>query len=450
MAYEKSVGSKQAGTHRDPRVLPLAVPIMLSNVSTPLVGVIDTSVVGQLEDPSGIGAVSLGSMVFTVVFLAFGFLRMGTTGLTAQAVGAADRDEEALTLCRGLVVAFAAGVMILVFSPLLRELAFLTLEGSAEVERGARTYFNIRVISAPFALTNYVIVGWFVGRGRTDVALSVQLLLGGVNLVLDALLVLAFELGIEGIAWGTLSAEVVAMATGLCLALRHRVFRVGLYGQGALGRRLFDRSKVRRLLSVNVDIMVRSVALTSVFLWFTAKGAAFGDVTLAANTILAHSISVSAYFLDGLAFATETLVGQAFGKRDVRALVQSVRRASIWALLFASALSLSIFWLGPLGIDALTVDEETRLTAKTYLPWASLGPIFGVAAYQLDGVFIGATRTGHMRNAMLLSLALFACAYVLLRPYGNHGLWIALLLHYPARAVTLLWGVPELLRAAQE
>lgn len=283
-------------------VLVIALPIMLSNVSTPLLGAVDTAVVGQIPDPSYIGAVAVGALVFTFLFWAFGFLRIGTTGLTAQALGAQKPDE------------------------------------------------------------------------------------------------------------------IVA----------------------ALGR---------ALLVVNGDIMMRSLALIFVFVWFMAQGAAQGDVRLAANAVLMQFISLSAYFLDGLAFAAEALVGRAVGAMRRGALSAAARLTSIWAGAVAAVVSLLLLVSGPTLIDLLSVDAAVRAAARLYLPWAVGAPLLGVWAFQLDGIFIGATRTADMRNAMLTSTAIFLLAWWLLLPLGNHGLWAALYVNYIARTITLLRYYPALLRS---
>lgn len=425
-------------------ILGIAVPIMLSNVSTPLLGVVDTAVVGQIPDPAHIGAVAVGSLVFTFVFWAFGFLRMGTTGLTAQALGAQDADEMVAALGRALLVALAAGVAIVVLQWPIRETAFALLDGSEAVETLGRSYFDIRIWAAPATLANYALLGWFIGLGRTGTALVLQLVLNLSNIVLDLWFVLGLGWGVPGVAAGTVLAEVLAAGVGVTIALRHA------RGMGVVRwqpRRLLEPIQLRRTIVVNSHIMVRSLALIFVFVWFMSQGAAQGDVRLAANAVLMQFISLSAYFLDGLAFAAEALVGRAVGAMRRGALAAAALMTSLWAGAIAALMSLALWWLGPALIDLLSVDAAVRETARTYLPWAIGAPLLGVWAFQLDGIFIGATRTADMRNAMLLSAAIFLLAWWLLQPWENHGLWAALYVNYVARTVTLLRHYPALLRS---
>ena len=426
-------------SHRS--VLGIAIPVVISNVSTPLIGVVDTAVVGRLPDPAYIGAVAIGSLIFTFLFWAFGFLRMGTTGLTAQAHGANDADETLASLGRALVIASAVGVGLIILQWPLQKLAFAMLEGSARVETLSQQYFDIRIWAAPATLANYALLGWFIGLGRTDIALVLQLILNIGNMVLDVLFVLGFGWGVQGVAAGTVIAEVIAAAVGVLIALRHARHLQGRWRRSAL----FDAARLSRTLLVNRDIMIRSLALIFVFVWFTANGAKFGDAPLAANAILMQFIAVSAYFLDGLAFAAESLIGRAIGSANRTALIATMRITTTWAVGFAVVAAIMIALLGPSLIDLLTVDSTTRTLAREYLIWAALSPVLGVWAFQLDGFFIGATLTAQMRSAMLLSLAIFLAAWWLLTPLRNHGLWLSLLVHYLARIGTLAFYLPTLL-----
>ncbi|MCP5255520.1 MAG: MATE family efflux transporter [Zoogloeaceae bacterium] len=416
---------------------------MLSNVSTPLIGVVDTAIVGRIPDPAYIGAVALGALVFTFVFWAFGFLRMGTTGLTAQALGAGDAEELAAGLGRALLIAAVVGVALIALQWPIRELAFALIAGSERVEALARGYFEIRIWAAPATLANYALLGWFIGLGRTDIGLVLQLVLNLANIALDAWLVLGLGLDVRGVALGTLIAEYLAAAVGLFIAVGY----MRRHGAQLRLARLLLADRLRRTLAVNRDIMIRSLALILVFVWFMAEGARHGDVTLAANAVLMQFVSMSAYFLDGLAFAAEALVGRAIGERNRTALAAAVRLTSVWAVVVAVLVSLVYLLAGPWLIDALSTDSATRAAARIYLPWAALAPLAGVWAFQLDGIFIGATRSAEMRNAMLVSLLVFLVAWWLLRPWGNHGLWAALYVNYLARTLTLGCYYPALARS---
>ena len=427
-------------------MLALAVPVMLSNLSTPLLGVVDTAVVGRIPDPAHIGAVAVAALVFTFVFWAFGFLRMGTTGLSAQALGA--RDEIELTAClgRSLSMALIIGVALIALQWPIREITLGLIDPGERVEPLARAYFDIRIWAAPATLANYALLGWFIGLGRTGIALGLQLVLNLTNMVLDIVFVLGFGWGVSGVALGTLLAEITAAATGLVVAwifVRER-------GGGWSLARILDRERLRRTIAVNRDIMIRSLALLFVFLWFVTHGARQGEVVLAANAVLMHFISVTSYFLDGLAFAAEALVGRAVGAGRRAALQLAVRLTTLWAVATAVVLSLAFIAAGPWVIDFMTVDPTTRVAAREHLAWAALAPLVGVWAFQLDGIFIGATRTVDMRRAMLASTVVFLAAWWLLQPLGNHGLWAAFHVHYIARLLTLMRYYPALLRSVRD
>jgi MATE family multidrug resistance protein len=424
-------------------VLSIAVPIMISNVSTPLIGVVDTAVVGRIPDPAYIGAVAVGALIFSFAFWAFGFLRMGTTGLTAQALGADEADEVRGSLGRALLLAMLVGAGLIVLQWPIREAAFALLGGSSQVEDLARGYFDIRIWAAPATLANYALLGWFIGLGRTGIALILQLVLNLANAGFDALFVLGFGWDVRGVASGTLLAEVLAACVGAAIAARH----LRAVGGGWALSRLLRAEKIKRTVAVSRDIMIRSLALLAVYVWFVAQGARQGDVVLAANAVLMNFVSVSAFFLDGLAFAAEALVGRALGAGHRGGLTAAARMTTLWAAAVAVLLSALLAVLGPLFVDALTVDAAARATARTYLPWAVGAPLLGVWAFQLDGIFIGATRTRDMRNAMLASLGVFLVAWWLLRPLGNHGLWGALYVHYVARISSLSYYYPKLVRS---
>lgn len=424
-------------------MLALAGPAMLANLSGPLIGVVDTAVVGRFPSPAHIGAVAIGSLIFSLTFWAFGFLRMSTTGLAAQAVGAGDGAEVAATLGRALAVAIGIGAGLVALMWPIREIAFALLDASDEVERLARGYFDIRIFAAPAALAGYALFGWLIGVGRTGLALVMMLTLNGTSIVLDVLLGLVLGWGVRGVATGAMTAEIVSAVVGGALAwreLRRRGLSIPLAG-------LRDAAKLKRLFAMNLDIMVRTLAFLAIFVGFTATGATFGDATLAANALLMTCASVVIAYLDGIAFATEALVGRAIGAAHRAGLLVAVRLSTYWAAGLALASAVALYALGPAIIDALTVDAAARAAAREYLPWAAAIPAVGVWAFQLDGVFLGATRTADMRRAALVAFALFLAAWWLLRPFGNHGLWAAMTFGYAARAVTLLRYYPALLRA---
>lgn len=428
-------------TSRD--VLAIAIPMIVSNATVPLVGIADTAVVGQLNDPALIGGVALGSTVFSMLFWAFGFLRMGTTGLTAQAAGAGNRAEIAANLYRPLVIAFGGGALLFLLHVPAILLALRLIGGSSEVQTATAAYFGIRILSAPATLANYALVGWFIGLARANLALVLQLFQNAINIVLAIVLVLFAGKGVEGAAMAAVCAEYAALAVGLVIAASL------LRGTRGMPIRIFERQAFTRLIAVNADIMIRTICLMFAFTFFAAQGAKLGDVALAANSVLRNLSDLSAYVLDGFAFAAEALVGQAVGAASLRRFRQAVLLSSAWAGILAVAVA-AVFWAGGLAlIQVMTAAPSVREAAYTFLPWAALTPVAGVACFQLDGIFIGATRTADMRNMMILSLAVFLAAWAVLTPaFGNHGLWASLMVFYAARAASLGLRYPALERAS--
>lgn len=440
---EQRAGASRPLTHRD--VLTIALPIIVSNMTTPLIGVVDTAVIGQLGDAAQMGGVAVAATIFSLLFWSFGFLRMGTSGLTAQADGRRDTQEVAATLQRALAVGLATGLVLIVLQWPILAGSLLLIEGSDAVEAATRTYYAIRIWSSPLTLANFALLGWLVGLGRAGQAFALQLVLNLTNIGLDLALVLHWQQGIAGVAWATVAAEAVALVLGLVLATRE-LSRRG--GRAALAQ-TFDRAQLRRTLVVNGDIMVRTLCLQFAFTFFTAVGARAGDVTLAANAILLALFDVTAYVLDGFAHAAEVFAGRAVGARARARFAEAVRLTSLHAGLLATMVSVLTYFGGNLFIDLVTTSQAVRAEAKHFMVWVAIAPLLGVGAFVLDGIFIGATRTADMRNMMFISLAAFLVAWVLLRgPLGNHGLWAALMVFFVVRGVTLAACLPRLTRAA--
>ena len=426
------------------RVLNIAVPIVLSNATVPIIGAVDAGVVGQLGSPVPIGAVGIGALILSTFYWLFGFLRMGTTGFAAQALGQGDSEELAVILSRALWIGGLAGALIILGQWPLFAVAFQVSPASAEVEALARDYMAIRVWSAPALISLYAITGWLIATERTRAVLVIQLWMNGLNAGLDLWFVLGLGRGVDGVAWATFLAEWSGLALGLWFcrdAFASRVWR-------DLGR-LLDRAKLGRFARVNSDILLRSLLLQSVMVSFLFFAARFGDVQLAANHVLLLFLSIIAHGLDGFAFAAETLVGQALGRKSQRAVRRAAVLAGAWTLGTGAALGL-VFWLfGGAIVDLMTTSPEVRATARLYLPWLALLPVAAAAPFVLDGVFIGATRTGDMRNMMGVSAAIyFACAVALMPVFGNHGLWAAFVISFVARGVTLGVKYPALERDA--
>jgi len=418
-------------THRS--VLAIAVPMTLAFLSTPLLGVVDTAVIGRLGDAALVGGIAIGGVIFDLVFTTFNFLRSGTTGLTAQAYGADDQSEIKATFLRALSIAAVAGLAVILLRMPFLEVGLRFLGGSADVQSATRRYFEIRVYSAPFLLANYAILGWFLGLGRAGTGLFLQLFLNGLNIALSIWFVMGLGWSIEGVATATVLSEAAACLAGIFLVLR--AARESLWPAWSV---VFDRRLILRMMAVNRDIMIRSFSLLFAFAFFTARSADQGDVVLAANAILEKFFLVGGYFLDGLATAVEQLAGRAVGARYRPAFDRAVKLATLWGFALALCLALVYFAAGPLLVDLMIVSPGVREIARIYLPWAALTPLFGVLAFQMDGVFIGATWSRDMRNMMLLSLAVYIAAYHTLFPLmGNHGLWLSLEIFLGARGLSL-------------
>jgi len=429
---------------RHRHILAIAVPIVISNVSTPLVGLVDTAVMGRLEDAAYIGAIALGAIILNFLFWGLGFLRMSTTALTAQAQGAGDNDEVRASLGRAMGFALAAGGLMIVLQLPLNTIAFALVEATDKVESLSSEYFKIRIWSAPAVLSNYVLLGWFIGLGQSGKALVIQLFLNGINLILDIYFVLGLGYDVAGVGAASVIAEYSAFALGLWLMMRELRQRPGVF---ALSK-LLDPVKLRRTMAINRDIMIRTLCLIFAFTWFTAQAAKSGDVILAANAILLNFITLSAFFLDGFAVAAETLVGRAMGANNRTTFKRVVKLSALWAFAISICVSLLFWFAGSYVIDFLTINAEVRNSASIYLPWAAAAPVVAILAYQLDGVYNGVTRTAEMRNLMILSLALYLAAWWILVPlYGNHGLWAALIFFLMIRGLTLAVRYPALVRA---
>jgi len=422
------------------RVLKIAFPIVLSNATVPILGAVDTGVVGQLGQAAPIGAVGIGAIILGAIYWMFGFLRMGTTGMAAQALGAGDRNEAVALLVRALLIGFAAGVGIIILQVPLMWAAFQVSPASSEVEGMARDYMQIRIWSAPAAVALYGISGWLIAKERTRSVLVLQFWVNGVNIGLDLWFVLGLGWGVQGVAIATFLAEWSGLVLGLWLC--RSAFVGTIWRDWA---RIFDFARLKQMAVVNTDIMLRSVLLQVIFISFLFFGADFGDVPLAANQVLLQFLFITAYAMDGFAISAETLVGQALGANNRIALRQSASLTSFWGLVTVIVLSLAFWAFGGGIIDLMTTAPDVRAEARLYLVYMIMAPVLGMAAWMLDGIFIGATRTRDMRNMMALSFIVYAVSIAVLVPkFGNHGLWLSLLISFVARGVTLGLKYPGL------
>lgn len=428
------------------RVFHLAWPIILSNISIPLLGLVDTAVIGNLGQAALIGSIALGALMFSFLYWGFGFLRMGTTGLVAQAYGAGKLEEVKAAVYRAMLLALAIGFVLLVLHGPLLSAALYLLDGSTLVENGAAEYFTIRIWSAPATLLNLALLGLFLGLQDTRAVLKLQFLLNGVNIVLDVVFVMGFELGVAGVASATLIAEYLTVVVALyMLRARLRTLGPSVVTTMRISRAaLLNASALRHMLVVNADLMIRTISLIFAFAWFTNQGAKSGDVLLAANSILMQLVSFAAFFMDGFALAAESLVGAAIGSKNRERLKAGIYRTSELAIFTSVLLSIVFALGGEYIINFLTNVESVRQAGLLYLPWVIAAPVVSVFCFQLDGIFIGATATRAMRNAMVVSLALYLVTFqVLGSSFGNHGLWASLILYYVYRAITLWLRMPS-------
>ena len=422
----------------------LAGPIIISNISVPMLGAVDTAVMGHLPDAKYLGGVAVGALVFTFIYWGFGFLRMGTGGLTAQAFGAEDADEIRACLARAAVIGIPVALVLIILQAPIAWAAFSIVEATPEVELLAEQYFYTRIWGAPATLMNFALLGWFIGVQNTKAALWHQLILNGVNIVLDLVFVIGFGWGVAGVAAATAIADVAAVAFGLWLALPI-LRRLG----GAFVREnILEGEKIRRTVALNIDIFIRTICLVSAFAYFTAQGAAFGNVVLATNAVLLNFQTFMAHALDGFAHAAEAMGGRAIGARDRDAFREAVRVSMLWGTIVAIGFSLFYLMGGIAIVDLLTGIDDVRDAAREYISWSVVMPLIAVFPFILDGVYLGATRGRTMRNAMIASLVTYLVACFFFVPaWGNHGLWASLLIFMGARGITLGLRYPALQRS---
>jgi MATE family multidrug resistance protein len=424
------------------RVLAIAVPMIFAHVTTPLLGIVSAAAIGRLGEATALAAVALGAVIIDVLLWIFVFLRMGTIGLTAQAVGTGDDTEKRAVITRALVMALIiGGTMILLQRPIVRG-AFALMGGSAEVQAVGDTYVSIRIWAAPATFMNYAVLGWLIGQARTVTGLVLQVVINLANMALTLLFVGHLGYGVTGAAAANALAEIGGAMIGLIVALTLLGGRFGVDWSVVL-----DRAKLVRTIAINRDILIRTAALVGGFAFFTREGASGGDTVLASNAILMNLVGVVAFFLDGFATSAEQLGGQAVGARDEASFRRAVALSAIWAVAFGTGASLLFYTGGHHAIDFITTADAVREEARRYLPFAALTPFTGVMAFLFDGVFIGATWTVAMRNCMLAALATFLALWWLLSGYGNSGLWIAYLAFQAARGLYQWLVYPRLVRA---
>lgn len=423
------------------QILQLTCPIILANSATPLLGLIDTAVIGHTAGPRHLGAIALGALLFNFVYWGFGFLRMSTTGFVAQAAGRSDHIAILETTLRALCMAGIIGTTLVLLQWPIIEAALSLLGASHEVETITRDYFSLRIWGAPATLATYVLMGYFIGQGLSRSLLMVQLILNGLNITLDILFAGYLDMGARGIALGTALSEWTTFFIALTMVARHHAAQVSLsLRQLPLlpWHELFARAKLVPLLKANSNLMIRTLFLLLGFAVFTDQGARFGDTTLAANHILLQFISFSAFFLDGFAFASESLSGRALGQGKRNIFLITLRRTTLLAAITALILAGGIALCGNTLLLLLTDIKEVHSLASEYLLWCALYVGVSFAAFQLDGLFIGTTTTVPLRNASILATSTFlGLAYWLIPIHHNNGLWMAFVTFVLLRALFL-------------
>ncbi len=443
---DRAGGSMDDARYWHRRVLRFAAPIILSNLTLPIVGAVDTAVAGHLPGPEYLGGVAVAALIFSFVFWTFSFLRFSATGYVAQALGRADGGELRAIAARAGVVAVFIALAILALQAPVGWLALVLVDASAAVSEQARIYFDVRIWSAPATLGNYVVLGCLIGIQRTGWALVIQIVIASLNVALNFLFVFGFGWDIAGLAGATVVAEWVGLGLGILILLRLVRPYPGTWRIDGL----LTWGRYRPILSLNGDLLIRTVSLNLTYAIFIALSARLSDVTLAANEVLVMFLSIAAFGLDGFANAAEAIVGEAYGRRDRRLLQTAVRVTTLWSGVTAVFASLVFGLFGVPIVNLMTDLDEVRQVAYAYLPYAVLMPLAACWSFQLDGVFIGATRGADMRNAMLLVLVLYAPIGVALwAAFDNHGLWISFYIMYALRAFTLWVRYPALVRGAE-
>ena len=426
---------------RSADVWKIALPASVAFITEPMVGIVDITVIGRLGDAALLGGLVLGAIVFDFIFALAYFLRLGTAGLTAQSVGARDPKDGLMHVARAIGLAVIIGLAMIVLSSALLWVSVVTLQPEPAVEVALAEYFQVRLLSAPFSLINYALLGWFYGRAAARTGMLLQLLIHGVNIALSIAFVYGLHWGVAGAAAGTVAGHVVAALIGLYLVARHYGgFRATL--EKIVPAELVDPVALRRMFGLSRDLMIRSAALMSVYVYFAAQGSRAGEVTLAGNAILLNMMMVSAFFLDGLAQASEQLCGKAVGANWQPAFEKAKNLSLLAGTGISAALALVLYFAGPLIIDLMTTSEPVRETARQYLWLAALAAMTGMPAFVFDGILTGSTLNDAMRNGMVVSLVFFlVIAYLLEQAFGNAGLWAAMNLFFLARAAIYWWSL---------
>ena len=462
-------------------MLTLAVPVMISNSTVPLVGIVDTAVMGRMGSPDWVAATAVGAVIFSSIYWVFGFLRMATGGLVAQAYGADSHVSIGRICIRALLLGCVFSALLLILQGPLLTLGLAAMENNGQWQELTARYFHVRIFSAPATLLNYAILGTLIGLQKMRVVLGLQLLLNLLNVVLNIAFFRYTDMDIAGVALATVISEYITLFSGLWI-LRHLI-RAAIYENNhednrgdkhedshdgrhedkqenkqeykqegrrkyGIGYWLFSRADLLRYFRISRDLFIRTLCLTFAFYWMTVLSSRQGVVFLAANTVLLHMVHFASYCMDGFSDACESLTGFAVGRKSKQLFMQASRAAALLGLLAACLFALSFALFGPTIIALLTTDDATIEVANAWLPWVIAAPLIGIWSFLLDGIFIGATQTSSMRNGMLISLALFLLTAAVAVPVlGNTGIWIAYFVLLIARSVTLGFYWPRVVAA---
>jgi len=426
------------------QIILLSIPVFFSNIATPLAGMIDTGLMGNLSETKYLAATSIATSVMTIIIWSFGFLRMGTVGIVSQAYGRSDYREIVKTLLRNFIIALTAALIILIFTPLIKIFVSHFFSTSNETRKLINTYINVRVFSIPAELTIYILVGFYLGIQKTKITSLLIIILSSLNIVFSSILVLTFDLNIFGVALGTLLASYITVIIFLIFTYNFIIKKFKVIPKF---ENFVVRSKMLRLFSINLDIFIRTLFLTFAFLWITYLGSKIGEDYLAANTILLQFIILASFFLDAYAFSTEGIIGFTIGKRNKKSFSIVVKNSI--QVSFITAVMISIMYLIFFKdlINIITDIEILRFIAFNHILWVIIIPPVACFCYQLDGIFIGASQTKEIRNAMVVSVLLFiSLSIYLTRYFGNHGVWFSLLIFMILRSITLQFYFKNILR----
>ncbi|MCG9127302.1 MATE family efflux transporter [Candidatus Poribacteria bacterium] len=421
------------------QIFRLAIPNIISNFSVPLLGAVDTALMGRLETEHYLGAVGIGGVLFSFIYWGFGFLRMATTGLVAQSYGKRDHLECGFLLLRGLSLSVIIGFFLLIFQWLIVDISFYLMSTSLEVEELGRMYFHIRIYAAPAVLCLLVFHGVFLGLQNAHYPMILTVSINVINIVLNILFVKVYGMKVEGVALAT----VIAQYIGLLLAIILFRMKYSFVLQNWNVKKIFAIHKLRRFIGISNDIFIRTLCLVFSNAYFTAKSAALSDTYLAINTILLQYINLMSYAIDGFAFAVESMIGKYKGEGNLQGIRNSITQIFIFGFIFSGLFSFIFLFYGNRSLHLFTDKEDLILLTQPYLIWIIVAPLINLAAYIWDGVYLGATASKSLRNSMIVAMVLFLCSVYVLAPYGNHGLWGALTILLVIRGVILTLMAPR-------